>query len=194
MSGNVLGGVLDVLSAPAQPIACAADATALAAAFDTLFGTPTGYDRLDHRAALTRARKDHLLMVLKHPDPSAQQPSGVGGPPTRPQAGCQPRRVSPEGLAAWNAFQTIVETAKKLGVNLTAYLRDRITNRYALPNLTYLIARQSLSCCPPPRRLSLLFIVAVPQDSEGTRHGGEYTIPIQERDTTEDSDPSTNGA
>ncbi len=29
-----------------------------------------------------------------------------------------------KGVAAWDTFHTLGETAKKLGVNITAYLRD----------------------------------------------------------------------
>jgi len=128
----------------------AADATALASAFDTLFGTPTGYDQLDHRAALTRARKEHLLMVLKHPEiPLHNNPAELGVRQRVRKRDVSLAACTPEGLAGWDTFQTIVETAKKLGVNLTAYLRDRITNRYALPSLASLIAHQSLRAVQP---------------------------------------------
>ena len=36
--------------------------------FDDLFSTVTGYDALDQRIAKTKADKEHLLMVLKHPE------------------------------------------------------------------------------------------------------------------------------
>jgi hypothetical protein len=137
-----------LLAYRAQPTA--ADATALAAAFDTLFGTPTGYDQLDHRAALTRARKDHLLMVLKHPEiPLHNNPAELGVRQRVRKRDVSLAACTPEGLAGWDTFQTIVETAKKLGVNLTAYLRDRITHRYALPSLASLIAHQSLRAVQP---------------------------------------------
>ncbi len=54
-----------------------------------------------------------------------------------------------EGVAAWDTFQTLVETAKKLGVNITAYLRDRLTDRYALSSLASLIGlRSAAAACP----------------------------------------------
>ncbi len=137
-----------LLAYRAQPTA--ADATALASAFDTLFGTPTGYDQLDHRAALTRARKEHLLMVLKHPEiPLHNNPAELGVRQRVRKRDVRLAACTPEGLAAWDTFQTIVETAKKLGVNLTAYLRDRITHHYALPSLASLIAHQSLRAVHP---------------------------------------------
>jgi hypothetical protein len=45
-----------------------AEAGRLAAAFDTLFATQTGYAALDDRIARTRAKKGCLLMVLAHPE------------------------------------------------------------------------------------------------------------------------------
>src|SRR5438128_6074399 len=121
------------------------EAAALAAAFETLFGTPTGYAQLDHRAALTLAKKDHLLMVLQHPEiPLHNNPAELGVRQRVRKRDVSLAARTPEGLAAWDTFQTIVETAKKVGVNLTAYIRDRLTGRYALPSLASLIARQSV--------------------------------------------------
>ena len=45
-----------------------AQADALRAAFDHLFGQPGGYQQLDERKALTLAKKEPLLMVLSHPE------------------------------------------------------------------------------------------------------------------------------
>ena len=123
----------------------AAEATALATAFDTLFGAPTGYAQLDHRAALTRAKKEHLLMVLRHPEiPLHNNPAELGVRQRVRKRDVSLAACTPEGLAAWDTFQTLVETAKKVGVNLTAYIRDRLTGHYALPSLASLIARQSV--------------------------------------------------
>ena len=41
------------------------------------------------------------------------------------------------------SFQTLVETAKKLGVNIYCYVRDRITQHNQLPSLATLIMEQS---------------------------------------------------
>ncbi len=40
----------------------------LSALFDEIFSTQTGYDELDERIQLTKAKKDHLLVVLDYPD------------------------------------------------------------------------------------------------------------------------------
>ena len=50
---------------------------------------------------------------------------------------------TPDGIAAWDTFQTLVATAKKLGVNLLQYISDRITQTYALPSLATLIGQRA---------------------------------------------------
>jgi hypothetical protein len=127
-----------------------AEATALAAAFDTLFGSATGYARLDHQAARTLAKKEHLLLVLGHPEiPLHNNPAELGARQRVRKRDVSLAARTPEGLAGWDTFQSIVETAKKLGVNVTAYIRDRVTKRYALPSLASLIARPSVLAAQP---------------------------------------------
>ncbi|GAC1669428.1 MAG: transposase [Ktedonobacteraceae bacterium] len=68
-----------------------AEAEALRAAFDHLFGQSSGYDQLDERKALTRAKKEALLMVLSHPEIlAALQSSRAGCQTARPQTRCEP--------------------------------------------------------------------------------------------------------
>src|SRR5213082_2287595 len=68
-----------------------AEADALRAAFDHLFGQSSGYQQLDERLALTRAKKASLLMVLSHPgDSLAQQSRRTGCQTARPQTRCEP--------------------------------------------------------------------------------------------------------
>lgn len=128
----------------------APEAQGLTAAFDTLFGTPTGYAQLDRQAALTLPKKDHLLLVLGHPEiPLHNNPAELGARQRVRKRDVSLAARTHEGLAAWDTFQSIVETAKKLGVNITAYIRDRVTKRYALPSLAALIARQSAPAILP---------------------------------------------
>ena len=47
---------------------------------------------------------------------------------------------SPDGVAAWDTFMTLTETARKLGVSFYAYIFDRISMAYRLPSLAELIA------------------------------------------------------
>ena len=56
-----------------------ADRTRLAAAFEDLFATRTGYHALDDRLAKTRAKRDALLQVLAHPEvPLHNNPAELG--------------------------------------------------------------------------------------------------------------------
>ncbi len=48
-----------------------------------------------------------------------------------------------EGIGAWDTFQTLVATAKKLGVNLFHYVHDRVVGANALPSLATLIRERA---------------------------------------------------
>ena len=73
----------ELLAYKQQPTAAEADR--LSDTFNQLFSKVTDYDALDERSAKTRAKKDTLLMVLKHPGVAlAQQCFGTGGPSPRP--------------------------------------------------------------------------------------------------------------
>jgi hypothetical protein len=48
-----------------------------------------------------------------------------------------------DGIRAWDTFQTLVGTAKKLGVNIYQYFYDRITQTNALPSLARLIEERA---------------------------------------------------
>lgn len=43
------------------------------------------------------------------------------------------------GARAWDTMQSLVETAKKLGVNICEYFADRLMGRAAVPRLANLI-------------------------------------------------------
>jgi len=127
-----------------------AEAAELLAAFADLFSPPTGYAQLDHRMALTLAKQDHLLLVLRHPEiPLHNNPAELGARQRVRKRDVSLAARTHEGVAAWDTFQTLVETAKKLGVNITAYLHDRLTRRYALPSLASVLAHQALPAVQP---------------------------------------------
>ncbi len=48
---------------------------------------------------------------------------------------------SEKGTRVRDAFLTIVETAKKLGVSTIEYIFDRISGKYEIPSLASLVAR-----------------------------------------------------
>ncbi|HBY93342.1 MAG TPA: hypothetical protein DEP84_05140 [Chloroflexi bacterium] len=116
----------------------------LEAAFDTLFATRTGYWALDDRMARTRQKKQPLLMVLEHPEISLHNnPAELGA-----RARVRKREVSfgprtRDGTAAWDTFQSLAATTKKLGLNFIHYVRDRIAGANTIPRLADLIRQQA---------------------------------------------------
>ena len=120
------------------------DAHYLRGEFERLFEQITGYQQLDERKALTLAKKEPLLMVLSHPEILLHNnPAELGA-----RARVRKRDVSlqartKEGIGAWDTFQTLVSTAKKLGVNIYLYLHDRMTQTNQFPSLATLIEERA---------------------------------------------------
>ena len=120
------------------------EAEYLRSQFERLFGQATGYEQLDERMAMTLAKKERLLMVLRHPEiPLHNNPAELGARQRVRKRDVSLQARTKEGIAAWDSFQTLVETAKKLGVNIYCYVRDRITQHNQLPSLATLIMEQS---------------------------------------------------
>ena len=112
----------------------------LEAAFDTLFATETGYRLLDERIALTRAKKTGLLQVLAHPEvPLHNNPAELGARQRVRKRDVSFGPRSPAGLQAWDTFQTLSATAKKLGVSFSRYVEDRLRQAEQVPRLDQLI-------------------------------------------------------
>jgi len=123
-----------------------AQGVVLQTSFDQLFGESSGYQQLDACKERTLKKRDQLLMVLSHPEILLHNnPAELGA-----RARVRKRDVSlqartPEGIRAWDTFQTLVGTANKLGVNLFRYFFDRITHASALPRLASLIQERAAS-------------------------------------------------
>ena len=122
----------------------AQDAARLSQQFDDLFATTTGYADLDDRIAKTQAKKDALLMVLKHPEiPLHNNPAELAA-----RRRVRKRDVSfgprtEEGKQAWDTFMTLADTAKKLGVSFYRYVYDRVSQANQIPKLVDLIAERA---------------------------------------------------
>jgi hypothetical protein len=90
------------------------EAASLRSQFERLFGQASGYEQLDERMAVTWAKKERRLLVLRHPAIPLHHTPAEGGARQR----VRKRDVSlqartKEGIAAWDSLQTLVETAKK---------------------------------------------------------------------------------
>src|SRR3990167_2039788 len=127
--------LLTYKEAPSQSMA-----QQLSVQFDNLFATTTGYDALDRRIAMTLPKKEALLLVLDHPFlPLHNNASELGA---RVQARIRDinfQTVSQNGTKSKDTFATIVQTAKKLGVNVYQYVYDRVTKSFKMPSLAELI-------------------------------------------------------
>jgi len=120
------------------------EARRLSKAFDRLFSETTGYAALDERIAKTLAKKEALLMVLKHPEiPLHNNPVELEG-----RRRVRKREVSfgprtQDGQKAWDTFMSLAATTKKLGVSFYQYIHDRVTGSNQILPLADLIARQA---------------------------------------------------
>jgi regulator of replication initiation timing len=120
------------------------DAASLQAEFEQLFGQTTGYQQLDERKALTLAKKEPLLLVLSHPEILLHNnPAELGARQRVRKRDVSLQARTQQGIGAWDTFQTLVGTAKKLGVNIYQYLYDRIAHTNTLPSLARLIEERS---------------------------------------------------
>ncbi len=115
-------------------------AQSLSAEFDTLFSTTTGYAALDERIAKSRAKKQELLTVLRHPElPLHNNPAEHGARIQKRRADVSLHTKTQEGTKAQDTMMSIVETCKKLGVSAYHFIYDRISQNFQLPSLADMI-------------------------------------------------------
>ena len=114
----------------------------LEAEFDRLFATRTGYEALDQRIAKSQAKKDSLLLVLKHPElPLHNNPAELAA-----RQRVRKRDVSfgprtQDGVRAWDTFMSLAETTKKLDLSFYHYIHDRISGANLIPRLADLVEK-----------------------------------------------------
>jgi len=116
----------------------------LAAKFDELFSTETGYRALDERIAKTKAKKGALLIVLEHPEIALHNnPAELGARQRvrKRDVSFGPRTA--DGAKAWDTFMTLAATATKLGVSFYAYIRDRVAKVNQMPGLDTIITARA---------------------------------------------------
>jgi hypothetical protein len=121
-------------------------APALQAEFDELFTKKSDYDQLDECKARTLKKRDQLLMVLSHPEILLHNnPAELGARSRVRKRDVSLQARTSDGIAAWDTFQTLVATAKKLGVNIFHYFQDRILQAHTLPSFASLISERAPS-------------------------------------------------
>jgi hypothetical protein len=120
------------------------EAVYLQGEFEQLFGQTCGYEQLDERKALTLAKKEPLLMVLSHPEILLHNnPAELGARQRVRKRDVSLQARTRTGIGAWDTFQTLVATAKKLEVNMYQYFYDRIAQTGQFPSLAHLIEERS---------------------------------------------------
>jgi hypothetical protein len=100
---------------------------ALAARFDAIFSTRTGYATLDHLLARIHADRADLLRVLDHPD----IPLHTNGSENDIRCQVTRRKISggthsDDGRNARDAFLGLLKTCRKLGISFWDYLGSRL--------------------------------------------------------------------
>ncbi len=125
---------------------CSESAESLSVEFDILFSTKTGYENLDDRIAKTRAKKENLLTVLKHPEiPLHNNRSENGARVQKRREDVSLHTKTDEGTRAKDTMMTIVETCKRLGVNAFKFIHDRVSHKFEMPTLAQLIRMRAES-------------------------------------------------
>ena len=96
--------------------------------FDKIFSQTTGFSPLDKILESLLKNKEKLLVVLKFPQtPLHNNPAELGARNAVRKRDVSLHTNSQEGTKAVDTALTIVQTAKKLGVNVRDYIHDRIT-------------------------------------------------------------------
>ena len=112
--------------------------------FDRLFEMKTGYELLDSRIAKTRAKKEYLLMVLKYPHlPLHNNSAELGARSQARKRDISLQTQNEKGTEAKDTMMTIVETAAKLGVNIFAYIHDRVSCVFSMPSMASIITERA---------------------------------------------------
>jgi hypothetical protein len=123
----------------------------LSTQFDLLFDATTGYEGLDSRIAATKAKKNNLLLVLEHPFlPLHNNPAELGARVQARMRDINLQTITENGTKSKDTFATIVQTAKKLGVNIYQYIYDRVSKKFEMPSLADLILLKSQECQNSP--------------------------------------------
>ncbi len=114
--------------------------------FNELFSTVTGYAALDDRIAKTRAKKDALLMALQHPElPLHNNPAELAARRRGRKRNVSFGPRTEAGKKAWDTFQSLAETTKKLGVSFYQYIFDRVFKANRVLPLADVIAERAKS-------------------------------------------------
>lgn len=124
----------------------AARAAELSTRFDVVFGVKAKWAPLAARIAKTRSNKEDLLLVLTHPElPLHNNDMELAARQRVRKRDASLAARSRAGVRAWDTLQTLVATAKKLGVSVYAFFADRVRGMGEIPNLATIIRERTAS-------------------------------------------------
>ena len=104
------------------------EAVRLRAEFERIFGQVTGYELLDKQIAKTKAKQEQLLMVLLHPEiPLHNNASELAARQRVRKRDISFGPRSAAGVLAWDVFQSLAETCRKLGISFYSYVHSRLS-------------------------------------------------------------------
>jgi len=112
--------------------------------FDKLFSKKTGYEELDKRIALSKEKKEELLLVLKFPEILLHNnPAELAL-----REGVVKRKISngtrsDDGKAAWENMMSIMDTCRKHGISLYDYIKDIFSGKREMTKLSALIVKKA---------------------------------------------------
>ena len=112
--------------------------------FDEIFSMKTGFTMLDDRIALTRKKKEKLLLVLKYPDiPLHNNPAEIALRELVIKKKISYGTKSENGRIAWENMMTIMDTCRKHNVSFMEYVKDIFSKRHSMPRLSTLILEKA---------------------------------------------------
>lgn len=115
-------------------------------AFDKLFTRQTSYNDLNERILKTYADKDELLKVLTYPElPLHNNPAEHEVRSQKRRQDISFQTKTSRGTEVKDAGMTIVQTAKKLKVNIYEYFLDRVSHFFKMSSLAELIEQRMSS-------------------------------------------------
>ena len=112
--------------------------------FDELFSQITGYDILDERIELTKAKKSQLLLVLEFPEiPLHNNLSENGVREFVVKRKISSGTKNQKGSTAWENYMTISATCKKLKVSFYQYVKGIFMGNTDYTRLATLITQKT---------------------------------------------------
>jgi hypothetical protein len=127
--------LLDYKSNPSKELAHSIDKQ-----FDSIFTTKTDYSQLNKQIERTYANKKKLLAVLKYPQlPLHNNTAELAARKVVIKRNISIHTINDTGTKIRDGAMTIIETAKKLGVNTIDYLHDRISGKNQMTPLCEVI-------------------------------------------------------